>query len=317
MKISVAIAAYNAAATIQVTLDSVLRQTVPPDEILVINDGSTDNTASILNSYKPQVIIFEQENQGLSGARNVLCRRAQGDLIAFLDSDDVWHPRYLEAQRSLFIDYPNAVAFFTGHVNFSGQENYRWDDEFLNVPSKAELIDPVDFFRRYSKATGPFASPSYCCVPKRALMEIGTEPFDPRMRVCDDAYIFYLLALLGPVVYTPVRLAAYRLTPGSLSSNRRRNLQYGVNVFKLLEDRYEKSADAPLLKTFKLAFASKTREYAKVLMGTGETSEARTQLLHSMSHNSSPLSLAKSLGLLLSTYMPSRLQPTWPSTSLR
>ena len=198
MRITVTIAAYNAAATIRATLDSVFRQTVPPDEILVVNDGSTDDTPSILNSYQPRLTVFAQENKGLSGARNVLCKQAQGDLIAFLDSDDIWHPRYLEVQRSLFNDYPNAVAFFTGHVNFGGQEDYLWDDEPSDeASSRVELIDPVSFFKRYSRATGPFASPSYCCVPKRALMEIGEEPFDPSMRVCDDAYIFYLLALPG------------------------------------------------------------------------------------------------------------------------
>jgi glycosyltransferase involved in cell wall biosynthesis len=315
MKVTVAIAAYNAAATIQATLDSVLRQTVQPYEILVVNDGSTDDTASILTIFKPDITVLEQSNKGLSYARNVLCKHAQGELIAFLDADDVWHPRYLEVQCRLFNDYPNAVAFFTGHVNFKGQKSYEWEDDSIEGSFGVELIDATTFFKRYSKATAPFASPSYCCVPKRVLMEIGSEPFDISVRVCDDAYLFYSLALLGPVVYTPICLAAYRFTQGSLSSNRIRNLDYGVYVFDLLDDRYKQSANSQLLRAFKMAYASKQREYAKVLMGAGRVWEARVQLRNSLRLTSSPESIAKSLGLLLLTWIPTQLQPAWPSSA--
>jgi glycosyltransferase involved in cell wall biosynthesis len=314
MKVSVAIAAYNAAETIGATLNSVLRQTVLPDETLVVNDGSTDNTASILHSYNSQITVLDQENKGLSAARNVLCKQAQGDLIAFLDADDIWHPRYLEVQRMLFKDYPNAVAFFTGHVNFSGNESFQWDSykHPVEIYSKTELLAPEKFLRRYSKATGPFASPSYCCVPKRVLSQIGPEPFDASVRVCDDAYLFYSLALLGPVVYCAAPLAAYRITERSLSYNRVRNLQFGVYVFELLEECYKNSANKSLFRAFRKAFASKRREYAKVLMGLGNVSKARSQLRYSLSDTISPDSLAKSLALSFLSYMPAQLQPTWP-----
>src|SRR6185436_11096286 len=99
VKISVAIPTYNSSAFIKSTLDSVLHQTVPPDEILVLDDGSTDNTVSILNSYKPQVTVFQRQNRGVASARNILCDLTRGELIAFLDHDDIWHPNYLESQR--------------------------------------------------------------------------------------------------------------------------------------------------------------------------------------------------------------------------
>jgi glycosyltransferase involved in cell wall biosynthesis len=313
MKTSVLIAAYNASKTIRSTLDSVLRQTVPPFEILIVNDGSTDDTASILESYKPRITVFEQENKGLSSARNVLCKRSQGDLLAFLDADDIWHPRYIETQQKLFEDNPNAIAFFTGHVNLYGNDTYYWERDPFEAGCRIELMQPLDFVVRYYTNTGYFACPSYCCITNRVLDEIGREPFEAGVRVCDDAYLFYLLALLGPVGYASAPLVAYRFTDGSLSSDFLRNHLWGVHVFKLLEDRYTKSAHPSLLRAFQMAFATKRRQYAKVLMGAGELSEAREQLRQSLHNTATPLSVAKSVALLCSTYMPAQLQPSWPA----
>jgi glycosyltransferase involved in cell wall biosynthesis len=89
MKITVAIPAYNSAATIRETLDSVFRQTVAPDEILVVNHRSTDATHAILDSYGSRITAIHQENAGVASARNLLCTRANGDLVAFLDGDDL------------------------------------------------------------------------------------------------------------------------------------------------------------------------------------------------------------------------------------
>ena len=86
MKVSVLIPTYNSASFIQITLESVLHQTIAPTEILVMDDGSTDETISILGSYKPRISVFQQRNRGVADARNELCRRARGDLIAFSGS---------------------------------------------------------------------------------------------------------------------------------------------------------------------------------------------------------------------------------------
>lgn len=128
MKISVVIPTYNSAAVIRLTLDSVLRQTVPPHEILVLDDGSTDDTVAIVESYAPKVSVIRQSNHGVAAARNELSRRATGELIAFLDHDDLWHPRYLEIQGQAYSANPDAVAFFTRHDNFYGLGVYDWRD---------------------------------------------------------------------------------------------------------------------------------------------------------------------------------------------
>jgi glycosyltransferase involved in cell wall biosynthesis len=310
MKISAVIPVYNCAATIRATLDSVLQQTVPPDEILIIDDGSTDDTASILESYKPRITVFWQRNQGVAVARNELVARAKGDLLAFLDHDDLWHPEYLEVQRSVFEQHPAAVASFTGHLDIYGNVDHQWTTDPSNIDRNAEVIPPLNFFERYNRTTGLFASLSYCCIPRNVLHELGTEPF--KVPGVDDSYCCSLLALLGPVVYTPAQLAAYRFRTESLSQNHLRTYGDWVHAFEILQERYTRTANPALLRAFGAAYAAKRRSYAKLLMGAGKITEAREQLRRSVGNSSDPASIIKSMGMVFVSYMPKSLQPTWP-----
>lgn len=96
-RISVIIPAFNRGHTLPRALDSVRAQTRAADEILIVDDGSTDNTAEVLTAF-PRVHCIRQENRGVSAARNTGIRAATGDWLAFLDSDDEWRPRKLELQ---------------------------------------------------------------------------------------------------------------------------------------------------------------------------------------------------------------------------
>jgi glycosyltransferase involved in cell wall biosynthesis len=107
MKISVIIPAYNAANTIGETLVSVVSQTLPPDEIIVINDGSSDNTASAALAVSPSVHIVSQSNQGAAAALNAGLRLAAGDHLAFIDADDIWSPDKLETQAGVLTRHSN------------------------------------------------------------------------------------------------------------------------------------------------------------------------------------------------------------------
>jgi glycosyltransferase involved in cell wall biosynthesis len=311
MTVSVLIPAYNSETTIQSTLESVLRQTVLPDEILVMDDGSTDNTPSILDSYKPRITVFRQANGGLSSARNALIELAHGDLIAFLDSDDIWHPRYLEVQLRLFQEYPDIVAFFAGHVDFHGYGPYQWEAGSLTGDSSVEIISPLSFFERYNEVTGLFGSYSFCCVPKRVLTQIGREPF--KIDGAEDNYCSFLLALLGPVLRTSMVLGAYRIRKGSLSSKPLLCCQSKTQVFELLRDRYVQFPDPDFYSAFKIAFASHKRQFGKFLMGAGKSAEARKQFWDVLRINIGLRSITKSLGLLFLTYAPPPFRIEWPS----
>jgi glycosyltransferase involved in cell wall biosynthesis len=111
--VSIIIAAFNAAATIRETLDSVLEQTYGDFEAIVVDDGSTDETAAIVGGFEdPRVRLHRYANAGLSGARNRGLGLARGEYIAFLDADDVWTADKLELQVAALRARPNAgVAY--------------------------------------------------------------------------------------------------------------------------------------------------------------------------------------------------------------
>jgi glycosyltransferase involved in cell wall biosynthesis len=309
MSVSVLIPTYNSARTIRATVESVLSQTAPPDEILVLDDGSTDKTVAILRSYEPQVAIFEQENAGVAAARNALCALASGDVVAFLDHDDLWHPKYLEVQLANLSSHPDAVASFTGHLDFAGLGPHLWSEEALE-DNPTRTIGPRDFLCEYNTVTGRFGSASFLCLPRRVFSLIEGDPF--KVSGVDDSYLCTWLPLLGPVVYTETHLVAYRLTRDSQSANRLKSFGLWVQVFLLLEPHYRSRASDELLKIFETFFASKRRQYAKRLLGAGRSDEGRRELLASLRPSHRPASISKSLWLLFASYLPDRLQPEWP-----
>ncbi|MGC9223232.1 MAG: glycosyltransferase family 2 protein [Terracidiphilus sp.] len=115
MKISVIIPAYNAEKYIATTIESCLEQTLPPDEIIVVDDCSTDGTFEIAQKYPPPVKALRLEkNSGVSVARNRAVEASTGDWLAFLDADDWFLPQKLEMQRQCVRDHPDAVLVYTG-----------------------------------------------------------------------------------------------------------------------------------------------------------------------------------------------------------
>lgn len=312
MKISVVIPAYNAAATLAAALDSVLAQTVPPQEILVFDDGSTDQTPAVLEAYQPRVRVFRQANQGVAHARNFLCEQAEGEIIAFLDADDVWHPAYLETQCRVMGKYPEAVAFFTEHENFVGSGDCQWKSDLAGLSARSELINPLEFIPRYDQTPLSFQM-SCCCVPQKVLKKMGKTPFPVGISGADDTYLHNLLPLLGPVVHTPAPLAGYRITDSSISANRIKMSLLVIGAFEMLEARYRTANHPALHHAFKLVFASRHRNCGKFLMGAGRTTEARAQFLSAVGRSRQAMSVAKSLGLYCLTLLPGLLQPRWPA----
>jgi glycosyltransferase involved in cell wall biosynthesis len=121
--ISCIVPAYNAERFLKAALDSILGQTYSPLEVIVVDDGSTDGTAGVVRGYGGRVRSLRQANAGHASARNAGVRAARGELVAFLDADDLWHREKLERQELRFRARPELGLCFTLVRNFRDAES--------------------------------------------------------------------------------------------------------------------------------------------------------------------------------------------------
>jgi GT2 family glycosyltransferase len=192
--ISVIIPTYNRLATLVQAIDSVLGQTYGHFEIIVVDDGSTDETGrNLREKYSEAVRYIFQENSGVSSARNTGIRAARYELIAFLDSDDVWLPEKLEIQAGLMADRGIVLSY----ANFIDTRQGKPEDYFLKkgitFSHDPEYIDdPLDNFLR--KGGCGITTPGVL-TRKKYLQRVGF--FDERLEVYEDVRMWARLALEG------------------------------------------------------------------------------------------------------------------------
>ena len=187
--ISVVIPTYNRVALLERALDSVLAQTLPADEIIVVDDGSTDGTVSILKSRYSEVTFIEQDNQGVSAARNTGIKTASHSWIALLDSDDVWHANKLERQVQ---DLKNAPEYLICHC----------DEIWIRSGQRVNQMD------KHKKTGGHIfqhclplcaISPSAVMIHGSLFDEIGL--FDETLPACEDYDLWLRICSRYPVLY--------------------------------------------------------------------------------------------------------------------
>jgi glycosyltransferase involved in cell wall biosynthesis len=131
IRVTVIIPTYNCAPYLPRAIESVLHQTYIHHEIIVINDGSTDNTMEVLKDFLPHIRTVEQANQGVSAARNTGIRMAQGEHIAFLDADDAWFPNKLERQVRVLDQHPDCIATFSNFHIITGRGDVRYSNGII------------------------------------------------------------------------------------------------------------------------------------------------------------------------------------------
>jgi glycosyltransferase involved in cell wall biosynthesis len=178
--VSVIIPAWNRAREVCRAIDSALAQTLPPLEVIVVDDGSTDETPEVLARYGDRIRVVRQDNQGVAAARNAGIAAARGDLLAFLDSDDAWLPRKLELQAARIETDPGLGLVHCG-VEFEGT-TIHLDGMEGSVASEILRLD----------RTVILAHGSGVMVPRRVAEEVGG--FDARMRVSEDWDFCYRVA---------------------------------------------------------------------------------------------------------------------------
>ena len=221
--ISVVIPLYNKQNSIVATLQSVLAQTYQNFEIVVVDDGSTDNSARIVEEFirkamesnrqspmanRPSICLIRKPNGGVSSARNTGILEAKGEYIAFLDGDDLWDEKYLETLHQLICDYPDATIYGIGCAQVS--ENNM--GQTIEAEYKRGEVDNVwDYSVHY------WTGSSATC-KKEDLLAIGM--FDTRMTHGEDLDVWWQLLLRGKGAYDSTVLAYYRQDAENRAMNR-------------------------------------------------------------------------------------------------
>lgn len=195
---SVVIPLYNKAHTIKQTLKSVLNQTFGDFEIIIVNDGSTDDGVDVIKSEfmnEPRIRIVNQENQGVSVARNRGVAEAKYPYVAFLDGDDEWLPTFLEKVKEAIELYPEAGMYGTSswHRNMATGESA--NSTLIRYKGK---IQPVDFFE--NPGTMPHTSAMVVVKEVFNEIDINGEGFPVGMKCCEDWSCFYRIAFKKPFI---------------------------------------------------------------------------------------------------------------------
>lgn len=227
-RVSVIIPSYNCARYLGRAIDSASEQTYKDYEIVLVDDGSTDDTKDVAMRYGKKVTYLYQQNQGLSAARNQGISKASGELLAYLDADDMWYPEKLERQVA-FLDAHQECGIVHSEMSIINEQ-----DEVLHV--------------RFYEETQRSVPQGYCM--QQLLMRCHIQPvtvverrnvfdlvggFEKRLLVAQDYLHWIMIAAEGQAIgYLAEPLGKYRWRAGSLIENRPRLLEDYVRICDIL-----------------------------------------------------------------------------------
>lgn len=208
--VSVVLPVYNSEKYIRRVLDSVFSQTYTNYEVIIIDDGSVDSTSQLIKEYNQSVVYLYQENAGASAARNTGMTRSIGELIAFIDADDMWHPEKLKMQVDAYLHNKNVSMIHTGYdkqAQFKGFPEVDADHVRV-VNSSFEAIFKM-----------PYLQTPSVMIPRRILDDVGM--FDVSLPTAEDVDFFLRCSYQQEVIYIPDVLVFVSINSGSLCDDLR------------------------------------------------------------------------------------------------
>lgn len=268
MKITAIIPTFNRASYLLEAIESIENQTHKVDEILVIDDGSTDNTKELISSLHVKYIY--QENRGVSSARNLGIALASNDWVAFLDSDDTWNPNKIEIQTKFHKENPNLLASFSDEI---------WirEDKEITLKKHQQKEKPtfLNSLRSCKIGTSTFFA------QKNFLQQIGG--FDEELKVCEDYDLWLRILLENEIGYIAEKLT----TKFAKASNQ-------LSFTTAFIDSYRIKA---LLKHLNTVYADKICDeiaYKLAILKKGAIKHNNEQILHFCKQLTTKINLEKS-----------------------
>lgn len=212
--VSVIVPVYNAAKYVSKALESVFCQTFKDYEVIVVNDGSIDDSERVISLYQEKIRYFSQENKGPACARNLGIRNARGNYVAFLDADDEWMPEKLERQMDLFKRDKSVKLIYTGGIFINE------DGEYIGT-IKSYFGNSEQVLRQLfiSNCVSPINS---VIVEKSCFSAVGC--FDENLKVAEDWDLMIRTCRKYNFACIALPLVAQRKVRGSQSDNAKRNI---------------------------------------------------------------------------------------------
>jgi glycosyltransferase involved in cell wall biosynthesis len=272
---------YNRPAYVRDAIESALAQTYTALEVIVIDDGSTDDTPAVLASYGDRIRVLTQENGGSSAARNAGIAASAAPYLAWLDSDDAWLPEKIAVQVDVLEAHPEAGVAYTRCVDM---------DENGHPPAQpAPAIPPAvvrsDMLRLMVVESE--VMPVSCLVRREALDEVGL--FDPSYRFAEDWELNFRLARRYPFAYIDAPLSRVRIHPDRKTTSRWPHAQGQLMLRAAIEAARPELLAADPSPEMREALRRHDRKYAEAYyrigrleLGRGDPAAARDNLRESM-----------------------------------
>lgn len=292
--VSVIIPLYNKAPHIENTINHVLKQSFSDFELIVVNDGSTDGSEKVVEKIDdPRLRLYNQDNHGVSYARNKGAQMASCDLVAFLDADDEWHENYLEEMWNLAKMYPDAVAYASNYsiVEYGREYVLEYDG----------IVDEYGIIKNYFICSNTPICSSTTMIKTDVFFKAGGFPVG--CKFSEDLDLWCRLAIEGDIAYVNKPLAVYRRDSTNMASRSTEASAY----FPFLDDYVKYKTAVPPEKYEKIKKYVEYKRFQAVsyaLLVAKKPEEARNLIkkIYSQTNNKKKL-----IGYYLMTYMPKKM----------
>jgi glycosyltransferase involved in cell wall biosynthesis len=292
--ISVIIPTYNSAQYIREAIDSVLCQTYTDYEIIVIDDGSTDDTRRIIKDEYPGVRYYRVQHKGVGSARNYGISMAQGEYIAFLDADDKWLPEKLEKQFNAFNEYPEVGMVFT-------ENRFFWKAQIVDrgINKRKKLMSGDILANIFMNS---YVGTPTVMVRKSVLDDVGW--FEEQLVVGEDLNMWIRIAAKYRIELIDEPLVLCRVAEGSLCSSLANVIEGNKKNIELMRtkypDIYRRLGQKVINKKYSYIYFSEGYQYFR----NGEYDRAKSSFEKSIGYN---LCLLKAITYYCLCFVPQAL----------